>query len=112
MLKNGGWPAFDPARSVLLENVASASERAPGTARILSYRNTEVVIEAQSPAGGYVVLNDVWFPWWMAEVDGRKVPLLRANVIFRAVEVPPGRHTVRMTFRPFAGAVRQLLRQD
>jgi hypothetical protein len=112
MLKNGGWPAVDPARSVLLENVASASERAPGTARILSYRNTEVVIEAQSPAGGYVVLNDVWFPWWMAEVDGRKVPLLRANVIFRAVEVPPGRHTVRMTFRPFAGAVRQLLRQD
>jgi uncharacterized membrane protein YfhO len=77
--------------------------------RILSYRNTEVVIEAESPAGGYVVLGDVWFPWWTAEVDGRPAPLLRANVIFRAVEVPPGKHTVRMTFRPLTGALHQIL---
>ena len=43
----------------------------PASARIVSYRNTEVSLEADSPDGGWVVLNDVWHPWWFAEVDGR-----------------------------------------
>jgi hypothetical protein len=109
ILKSGAWPSFDPARTVLLENAEVGPQRAPGAARIVSYRNSEIVIEAESPAGGFVVLGDVWFPWWMAEVDGRPAPILRANVMFRAVEVPPGRHIVRMTFRPFLGAIRQVL---
>ena len=74
----------------------------------MSYRNTEVVLEADSAEGGWVILNDVWHPWWAAELGGQAVPLLRANVIFRAVEVPGGRHTVVMTFRPLGGAVRQI----
>ena len=71
--------------------------------RIASYRNTEVVLEADSPDGGWVVLNDLWHPWWFAEVDGKPAEILRANVLFRAVAVPPGRHVVRFTFRPIAG---------
>jgi uncharacterized membrane protein YfhO len=54
------------------------------------------------------VLNDVWQPWWQAEIDGRPVPLLRANAIFRAVQVPAGRSTIRFVFRPFEGAWRTL----
>jgi hypothetical protein len=109
MLKSGAWPSFDPTRTVLLQNAEAAPERPPGAVRIVSYRNSEIVIEAESPAGGFVVLGDVWFPWWTAEVDGRPAPILRANVIFRAVEVPPGRHAVRMTFRPLLGAMQQML---
>ena len=70
--------------------------------RIVSYRNTEVILEADSPDGGWVVLNDLWHPWWFAEVDGKPAEMLRANVLFRAVAVPPGRHTVRFQFRPIA----------
>ena len=71
--------------------------------RLVSYRNTEVVIEADSPAGGWVVLNDVWHPRWEAEIDGKAVQALRANAIFRAVLVPPGRVNVRFIFRPLSG---------
>jgi len=55
-----------------------------------------------------VVLNDVWHPWWFAEVDGTPVPLLRANGIFRAVAVPAGEHEVRFVFRPMAGTLNEL----
>ena len=71
----------------------------PGNVRIVSYRNTEVILEADSPDGGWVVLNDLWHPWWFAEVDGKPAEILRANVLFRAVAVPPGRHRVRFAFR-------------
>jgi len=74
----------------------------------VTYRNTEVAVDADSPDGGFLVLNDLWHPWWFAEVDDRPAEVLRANVLFRAVALPPGRHSVRFAFRPLAGALRSL----
>ena len=116
LLADGAWPAVDLRTTVLLERVppshpstmGAAALRRPGRARITSYRNTEVILEADSSDGGFLVLNDLWHPWWFAELDGRAADVLRANVLFRAVAVPPGRHTVRFTFRPLAGAWAQL----
>jgi uncharacterized membrane protein YfhO len=75
---------------------------------VVAYGNTDVAIEVEAPAAGWVVLADPWHPWWFAEVDGRPAPILRANVLFRAVAVPAGRSIVRFTFRPFRGAWREL----
>lgn len=102
MLRDGDWPNVDFTRTVLLEN-PDTPLRAPGAAKILSYRNTEVIVEAESPEGGHVVLNDVWHPWWRATIDGAPAPVLRANVMFRAVAVPAGKHRVTFRFAPFAG---------
>ena len=108
LLADGRWPDVDPATTVLLDGdgalAARAREAAPGHVRLISYRNTEVVIEADSAAGGWVVLNDVWHPRWEAEVDGKPQPVERANVIFRAVMVPAGRVNVRFIFRPLSGS--------
>jgi hypothetical protein len=109
MLQGGSWPDADLRSTVLLEHAPAVDgPRQSGRARITSYRNTEVVVEADSPGGGWVVLNDLWHPWWFADVDGKAAEILRANVLFRAVAVPPGRHVVRFTFRPIAGAWAEL----
>jgi hypothetical protein len=110
LLQDGQWPDVDLRTTVLLEEAppARSTPARPGQARIASYRNTEIELDADSPDGGWVVLNDVWQPWWFAEVDGRPAEILRANVLFRAVAVPPGRHKVTFTFRPLAGALNQL----
>jgi hypothetical protein len=111
LIKTGNWPEFDPKETVLLENagpvsVASAGER---TAKILSYRNTEVIIEADSLSGGYIVLNDSYQEWWRVEVDDKPALLEQANVAFRAVRVPAGKHKVRFFFQPFRGALAEVL---
>jgi len=110
MLRDGGWPDVDPRRTVLLERApeGAPAEASAGSAKIVHYRNTDVEIEADAPGGGFVVLNDVWHPWWRASVDGKPAEILKANVLFRAVAVPPGVHTVRFTFHPFAGALAEI----
>lgn len=110
IVATGRWPSTDFRRTVLLEQVAvgeDRKQRRPGTIAIQSYRNTVVTLAVDSPDGGWAVLNDVWHPWWRAAINGRPAPVLKANVLFRAIEVPPGRHTIRFVFRPLSGAWRQ-----
>ena len=110
MIETGVWPTTDFRNVVLLEGAAADGKpRAPGRTRVSSYKNTEVIVDVASPDGGWVVLNDVWHPWWRVEIDGQPAPLLRANAIFRAVEVAPGDHRVRFHFQPFEGLAEQML---
>lgn len=106
MLETGEWPPVDFRETVLLEGPTMCRKGAGDFARasIVSYQNAEVVIEAEAPASGaYVVLNDVWHPYWRAYVDGVETPVLRANVLFRAVAAPAGHHRIRFVFEPLRG---------
>jgi hypothetical protein len=115
LIRTGAWPAFDPKQTVLLARAVTPREAAIAddirSVRIVSYRNTEVIIEAESQKGGFVVLNDSWDDWWYVEVNGQPATIERANVAFRAVAVPPGKHQVRFVFRPFRGALAEVLRR-
>jgi hypothetical protein len=105
ILETGRWPNFDPTRTVLIENAQPSPrpQARAGEARITTCEQTRIVIHAASPDGGWVVLNDVWHPWWRAAVDGAATPIVQANVLFRAVRVGPGDHVIVMEFRPLAG---------
>jgi hypothetical protein len=112
----GGTPDIDYRLYVLLDRATCAArpelaceeEAAPpafsGAAKILRYDNTLIDIEAEAPAkGGFLVLNDIWQDWQGATVDGVEVPILKANLMFRAVPLPPGAHRVRFRFEPVRG---------
>jgi Bacterial membrane protein YfhO len=110
LIKTGVWPDFNPRETVLLQSAVPVGLAAGGerSAKILSYRNTEVIIEADSTSGGYIVLNDTYQEWWRVEVDDKPAVLEQANVTFRAVKVPAGKHKVRFVFRPFEGALAEV----
>ena len=110
MMGSGIWPDVDPRQTVLLENAPDGAPTAAagGTARIARYHNTDIAIDVDAPGGGFLVLNDVWHSWWQASVDDKPAEILKANVLFRAVVVPAGKHTVRFTFRPFSRAFAEL----
>ncbi len=105
ILNTGNWPDSDLSGTVLLSpdderESGLIATRGHGTVAIKLYSNTRIDIGVESTRGGFVVLNDLWHPWWVATLDGTPAPILRANVLFRAVRVPPGRHTVSFTFAP------------
>jgi hypothetical protein len=97
-------PEFDPAREVVLpegEGRAVPSNFS-GSARVVELAADRVSIEARLDAPGHLVLVDAYDPNWRATVDGRPVPLLRANVAFRALALGPGEHRIEMRYRPSA----------
>jgi predicted membrane protein DUF2079/membrane protein YfhO len=53
-----------------------------------------------SSGGGYLVLLDLYYPGWQADVDGKSTPILAANEAFRAVKIAPGTHTVDFRYEP------------
>ena len=73
-----------------------------GTARITQWSPSRVDVKVDAPVASMLVLNDSWYPGWVAEVDGKPVPILRADVLFRAVEVPAGTHKVEFSYRPLS----------
>ncbi len=86
---------------------SATSEPTPpsaGSARIASWRPDRVEIAVDARIDGVLVLADTHYPGWIAEVDGRQTPILRADVLFRAVEVPAGRHAVVFRYAPLSWA--------
>jgi hypothetical protein len=49
-----------------------------------------------------LVVNELYFSGWRAFVDGNETPILAANAVMRAVQLPPGAKLVVMTYQPFA----------
>jgi hypothetical protein len=97
-------PSFDPAREVILPegSPAAIAPSFSGTARVTTLEADRVRVEADLSEAGYVVLVDAYDPGWRTTVDGRATPLLRANIAFRAVAVPAGRHVIESVYRPRA----------
>jgi hypothetical protein len=107
-------PGFDVADSVILEAAPPPLAREPAASKPLSgpagdasravWITTDearrVVIEVGDGRAGLLVLADTFYPGWEARVDGRPVPILCANVAFRAVPVGPGSHRVEFTYHP------------
>lgn len=83
------------------EFVAPASAK---YASIASYDDNRVVIDAASVDGGLLVLHDLYYPGWEALVDGAPAPIVKADLLFRGVEIPAGRHRVEFVFRPLSFA--------
>jgi uncharacterized membrane protein YfhO len=72
------------------------------SARIAAWSPARIEIDVNSLLGGVLALHETWYPGWIAEIDGRRVPIMRADVLFRGVEVPAGRHRVVFRYVPFS----------
>ncbi len=111
-LAAGEIPPFDIDSEVLIargdpvEAVPPATDDpgrpTPGRVAIARYGINAVRLVAETEVASILVLHDLDYPGWEVFVNGQRRPLLRANVLFRGVELTPGRHDVEFRFRPFS----------
>jgi hypothetical protein len=81
---------------------AMSGRRGSSWAEILSWRPDRLEIEVQSDQPGIVIAHEVYYPGWVAEIDGKPARILRANVLFRGIEVAEGHHVIVLRFEPFS----------
>ena len=95
--------AVDFQRQVLLERAPgfpTLSQAPIQAAEITGYAPERVVVEVVSPGPALLVLSDSYHPGWRATVDGQPVEILRANGLYRAVEISEGSHEVVFEYVP------------
>lgn len=86
----------------------TSSKSSPGTADFVLDDPEHLIIAVDAPARGFLFVADQFYPGWIATVDGTQTPIIRANHAFRLIEVPAGKSTVEMRYRPtsvYAGAL-------
>jgi hypothetical protein len=97
-------PSFQLGSEVVLSGVPGPAPAvlaaAMGSAHVRERLPDRIVTETESDGPGYVVVVEAFAPGWKATVDGVPAAVQRANVAFRAVAVPPGRHRVELRYRP------------
>ncbi|HSL47960.1 MAG TPA: YfhO family protein [Candidatus Deferrimicrobiaceae bacterium] len=81
----------------------------PGRVDIGRWDYNTLALDVDAPAAAVLYWADGFDPSWRAWVDGKEVAVHRANLAFKAVFVPPGRHAVRFEYRPTAIVVTGLL---
>jgi len=93
---------FDPLSEVILDRSLSINPARDfhSRASILRYGNHNVTVHASLNGPGILVLADAFYPGWRAYVDGGESTIYRANLFFRAVQLPPGEHLVEFKYRP------------
>jgi hypothetical protein len=101
---------FDPDREILLheapdsarpgvEDAMEASTHTAASRPVVTHEDSrQLVIEAEAPEDGFLLLADTFYPGWTAHVDGTPTPVYRANLSVRGIQLPKGRHEVRFTY--------------
>lgn len=95
---------FDPGKEVIVSELVTPRPLATlkAQAKITSYKNSRVTIQATTNEAGILVFADSHYPGWKAYVDDRETTLLRANHFYRAVEVSKGDHRVEFIYDPLS----------
>jgi hypothetical protein len=71
-----------------------------GTATLISETSTRVTLSIRMETPGLVVLADAWDKGWRTYLNGKPVPILRANHALRGVVVPEGNGTLEFRYEP------------
>lgn len=95
--------AYDPRAVAFVEEpfkLENTGRTQPGTALVKALSNDRVEIDTSTKSASFLVLSDVYYPGWVASVDGNDTHVFLTNYALRGIAVPPGEHVVIFRYRP------------
>ncbi|WP_134089475.1 YfhO family protein [Olivibacter sp. XZL3] len=100
--------SFDPKKEAFIhqEFKDKIDEKRLGSPRnasieLTDYRPDHLVYEYTAPNDVMAVFSEIWYDkGWKAFVDGQEIPILRADYVLRAAQLPGGNHKVEFKFEP------------
>ncbi len=57
-------------------------------------------LQIETPKTALLVVSDLYYPGWEVSLDGLPWKMFRADYLFRAVPIPPGRHCISFIYQP------------
>jgi hypothetical protein len=83
-----------------LQKPLSHDDSRPLTYDVLRFDGNTLTIRAVNPEAstGWLSYADVWHPSWKAAVNGRSVPVYRANMAYKAIPIEPGDNLIEFQF--------------
>ena len=93
-------PSFDPQHVATIENGPELAEVGEGALEVLLYGPNRIKIKVQTSTPTLLVLSDILYPGWKANLDGKTTTIYPTNALFKGVVVPAGEHIVEMTYFP------------
>jgi uncharacterized membrane protein YfhO len=92
---------IDPTRTVVLtEKPIDGLTGEATTAQVVANQPDRITLHVDRQSPGYVVAAMTNFPGWKARVNGRSVPVERANYAFIAIPVGAGTSMVELYYDP------------
>ena len=102
-------PDFDGRRTAIVEDriegLPRGSRPPPGEARLARLEPERVEVDVSARRPGLLVLSDLEYPGWKAEVGGEETDIERVDYLMRGVRVPAGDSTVTFSYRPLSFTV-------
>lgn len=81
-----------------MKHAAVGKDSTAGIA-LTKYSPRGLEFESKNAQAGLAVFSDIWYPeGWTATIDGKEVPIIRADYVLRALQVPAGNHIIKFSF--------------
>jgi len=108
------WRGFDPRHSALAEpevaerlsaelqpDSAGRNENAYSEITGITRQNQHSLrIDMNATRPVVLVLSEIVFPGWRAQVDGKSTSIYRLNYALHGIVVQPGTHRIELIYRP------------
>lgn len=95
---------FDPKKYVILEKlpigVKNNSSLNFSSIAVTKRNVNELSLKVDLKDSGFLVLSEIYFPGWNAYDNGKKIEILKANYILRAMFLDKGQHNIALIYNP------------